>query len=291
MSTKPYSSPVPAPTTRQRARADTGLGRFLRIEAALALAAALLAAALLAIGFGFAWPLRVDLGAGARDGRFATGLYEPEQFGADMARWTGDSATLALPQIPGGSAATLELRLLHGRPAGQPDARVALSAAGQPLGEFDVTRSPLGARVYRVVVPARQRLDWATRVEIASTTFTPPGDPRVLGVVVDQVTVVPAEAGWPLPSLWLLGWSAGLGLLGYALLRSAGLGRGAAWLAIGCAAALLAWGAARRPLEVLPFVHRVTALLGLGLAGLWLARALTSTVPTTDDRRPTTDDE
>jgi len=156
MSTKPYSSPVPAPTTRQRARADTGLGRFLRIEAALALAAALLAAAVLSSRGFFPLPVVIAVAVAARDGRFATGLYEPEQFGADMARWTGDSATLALPQIPGYSAATLELRLLHGRPAGQPDARVALSAAGQPLGEFDVTRSPLGARVYRVVVPARQ---------------------------------------------------------------------------------------------------------------------------------------
>ena len=208
MSTKPYSPAIPKPANVEPARAAVRLARVVRAEAALALAAALLTAILLAIGFAFAWPLRVDLGGGARDGRFATELYEPEQFGADLARWTGAAATIAFPQLPSNSGATLELRLLHGRPPGQPDAHVTLSAAGQPLGAFDVTHSPLGARVYRAVVPVRQQLDWATRVELDSTTFTSPGDPRVLGVVVDQITVVPTNDGWLLPSLWLLLWSA-----------------------------------------------------------------------------------
>src|SRR6185295_6756265 len=52
--------------------------------------------------------------------------------------------------------------------------------------------------------------------------------------------------------------------------------------------ALVGWGIAARPLELLPFVQRIGALLGLGCLGIWVARLLAP--PATDDRRPTTDD-
>ena len=239
---------------------------------ALALTAALLAVVCMIVGFNRAWPLTLDVGT--RDARFVAGFHEVERFNAQPARWTTGAATIALPRPPTGADTLLELRMLSGRPASVPDAHVTLRAAGHTLGDFDVIRKINGARIYRVLVPADERFDWATRIDLSSTTFSLPNDPRPLGAVVDRATLRPSGRAPLLPSPWLIFWSAGLGLLGYALPRSVGIGRGPAWLLAAVLAALVAWGVAARPLEVLPFVHRITALLGLGCLGIWLARLL-----------------
>lgn len=238
----------------------------------LALAAGALAVLLIAIGFNRAWPLTIDVGA--RDRRFVSGFNEPEQFGDALVRWTTGDARIALPRPPLGAPMLLELRLLSARPAGQPDAHVALELDGAGLGAFDVVRTLEGSQLYRALVPPAERFDWAARLDLHSSTFTLANDPRVLGTVVERVMFAPAGGGPLLPSLWLLFWSAGLGVLAYALPRSAGLGHTTALgLAIGIAV-LIAAGVAMRPLELLPFVHRIAALLALGGAAIWLARLL-----------------
>jgi hypothetical protein len=252
-----------------------------------ALASALLAVLLVAIGFSRAWPLTIDVGA--HDQRFVAGFNEPEQFGPALVRWTTGDSTIALPRPPLGAPMLLELRLLSARPDGQPDAHVTLSADGRPLGEFDVTRTSGGAQVYRALLPPAERLSWATRLELRSSTFSPPNDPRVLGTVVERVTLTPAAGGILLPSLWLLLSSAALGALAYALPRSAGVGRPAALGLAALLAALLAAGVAARPLELLPFVHRIAALLALGCGAIWLARWLAPPVETKDERPKTKD--
>jgi hypothetical protein len=256
----------------------------------LALAAAILAAMLLALGYGRAWPLALDVGE--RDNRFvdlatndnpAHGFHAVERFGGDAARWTSGEATIALPRPPDGAASILSLRLLNSRPPDQPAALLALSADGQPLGAFEVVRPVAGMRVYRVLAPPGARLDWATRFELHVAPITLPGDPRPLGVVADRATLAPLGAA--LPPLWLLLAGLALGALGYALPRSAGVARGPAFMSALAIAALVAWGEAARPLELLPFVQRLAALLGVGCLGLWVARLLAPPVATTDDRR------
>jgi hypothetical protein len=263
-----------------------------RVDVTLALAAGLLATLLLALGYSRAWPLTLDIGG--PDSRFvdlatnddpAHGFHAVERFGGDTARWTSGDSRLALPRPPSSAASILSLRLLNSRPAGQPDPRLMLSAGGQPLGAFEVTRPVAGMRVYRVLAPADTRLDWAERFELRSDPITLPGDPRPLGVVADQATLAPLQAA--LAPLWLLLAGLALGALGYALPRSAGLARGPALVTALAIAALVAWGIAARPLEVLPFVQRIVALFGLGCLGLWSARLLVPAVATTD-HRPTT---
>ena len=258
----------------------------MRNEVIRALAAALIAAVLLAVGFNRAWPLNLDIGT--NDDRFVSGFLEIEQFGDTRVRWTDGDAAIAIPGPPLGASSLLALRLLNSRPPEYPDPHLELSADGRAIGGFEAIRRINGARIYRVLVPAGGRFDWATRIGIHSDTITLPNDHRPLGIVVDRTVLTPLPAGPLVPSLWLLVWAAAIGALGYALPRSIGLGRG---LALGVAlilAVLVAWAVAMRPIEVLPFVQRIAALLGIGCAGVWLARLLAPPVATTDDRTGTT---
>jgi len=245
------------------------------------LAVAMLAVLLVAIGFNWAWPLTIDIGA--QDRRFVAGFNEPEQFGSALVRWTTAEAMIALPRPPLGTNMLLELRLLAARPADQPDAHVALSLDGRTLGQFDVARTVGGSQIYRALGPPAEHFDWAARLALQSSTFTLPNDPRTLGTVVERVTITPAGGGILLPSLWIIVWSAALGLLAYGLPRSAGLGRAPALALTALLAALVAWGIAARPLELLPFVHRIAALLALGCLSVWLARRLAASIVTKDD--------
>jgi hypothetical protein len=265
-----------------------------RVDLVLALAAALLATLLLALGYGRVWPLTIDIGGS--DSRFvdltsnddpAHGFHAVERFGGDAARWTSGDAALALPRPPSNTGSILSLRLLNSRPPDQPTPLLTLNADSQPLGAFEVTRPIAGMRLYRVLVPAGTRLDWAAHLDLRTEPITLPGDPRPLGLVADQATLAPL--GVALPPLWLLLVGLALGALGYTLPRSTGIARGPALAAALVIAALVAWGIAARPLELLPFIHRIAALLGLGCLGLWIARLLAPPVPTTDDRRPTTE--
>lgn len=249
-------------------------------------AAALLAIVLLAIGYSRVWPLTVDVGT--RDDRFVEaappddlshGFHAIEDFGGTSVRWTTGAATIALPRSPDGVPALLMLRLLNSRPPERPNPHVELRAAGRSIGGFTVVRAIGGARTYRVLVPGNVQLDWALRIEVRSDTITLP-DPRPLGVVVDRATLAPLAAGPLVPSLWLIAWSAGLGALAYALPRCAGAGRRTAGGLAAALIALVALGIVARPLEVLPFVQRIAALLGLGCLGIGIARLLAPAVRT-----------
>jgi hypothetical protein len=244
------------------------------------LIAALSAMILFALGLGRAWPLALDIGA--RDSRFvdlvtsddpAHGFHAVENFAGTPARWTAGDATLALPRPPERAASLLSLRLLNSRPPGQPAPLLALSADGQAIGAFEVTRPSAGMRTYHMLVPPGTRLDWAVRLRLHTDPISLPGDPRLLGLVADRATLAPLGGTW-LPPLWLLLIGAAAGALGYALPRSAGIGRAPALALAITIVLLIAAGIAQRPLEVLPFVQRIAALLGLGCLGLWLARLL-----------------
>nr|MCU0495464.1 DUF2029 domain-containing protein [Chloroflexaceae bacterium] len=242
--------------------------RTVALELAAGGLALLLAVLLLAVGYGFAWPLTLEVGQ--RDGRFVGGFHETERLDGEPGRWTTDDSTLALPRPPEGQPARLTLRLASGRTENQPDPRLRLSADGRALAQFDVVRRIDGTRLYHVLVPPTSRADWALRLGLASDTFSPPGDRRTLGLALNHVELHALGGGW-LPAFWVLGWAAAIGGLSYALLRSVGVGRMLALGLTGLLAALLAWGVAVRPLEILPYLQRLAALPALGLLGVALA--------------------
>lgn len=243
-----------------------------RADMLLALAAALLAMLFLTLAFNRVWPLTVDVGV--RDQRFVSGFYAVQELDGQLSRWTGGDSTLALPRPPLGVPVLAELRMSSGRPADVPDAQVTLDTHGTPLGAFDVVRIVNGTRLYSALVPPAETFDWALRLHLHSTTFSLPNDSRELGAVLDQVTLTPLASGPLIPSLWLLGWAAALGLCAYALARWLGLRRASSAGAAVALPALLAIGIAVRPLEVLPFVQRIAALLALAALGVGIARLL-----------------
>lgn len=241
----------------------------------LGLLAALGALALLGLAAARVWPLSLDVGG--RDARFVSGFLETEHFGSMDVRWSTGDAQIALPRPPGDGPALLTLRLLNSRPAGQPDPLITLSADGRVLGQFSVIRRLDAARHYSLLIPPGAGLGWAKPFRLQMEPFTPPGDPRPLGVVLDRAALEPLGDAW-LPSLWLALSALALGLAAYVLPRMLGAPPAPALaLSVGLAA-LLAAALAARPLEVLPFLQRIPALLGLGCAGLALARALTRTL-------------
>ncbi len=198
---------------------------------------------------------------------FIEGLHAPERAGPLTFRWSGAEGRI---RIPGWGIAPQQLTLMMAapRPTGGPPPRLRLYAGGRPLAEFTVGPQP---QVYHLLLPRQALLPWGDLdLVLEADTFIPPGDARVLGVVLDRLEVRPAAStttdAAPLPFL-LSGLTAGLAAL---LVWRLGWGRGAA-LAVGGGLALalaagLAWA---RPLLTagLPF-------LPLGIAGAWLFLAI-----------------
>ncbi len=225
----------------------------------------------LALAYPIAWPLTIDIGT--RDARFVSGFHEPEQFGDTLFRWTTERSELALPRAPAGQA-TIMLRLLNGYPDGQPDPRLTVSVDSRNLGSFDITRRPSGVRRYTILVPITERADWATHLLIESTTYSPLGDPRPLGAVLDRVSIAPTLRSANIPPLWLIASAFVLGALTTLAVGLAGVGR-IAMIAVPLLVALLvAIGVVLRPLEILPFIQRLAAIPAIACLGLGLVRLL-----------------
>jgi hypothetical protein len=242
----------------------------LRNDLLICLAAVLGTLLALTVAFHQVWPLTVQLGE--RDARFVQGFHEPERFGGDLARWSTANAALLLPRSSDGTPARLVLRLRESRPADQPPARVTISAESGPLASFTLERGTTGVRRYQLLLPGSLGFQWHTTIAISSDTISTPNDPRPLGVVVDQATLHPLPSIWP--SLWIALWGVALAVVSYAMLRSLAA---KPLLALGVTlglAALLAGATATRPLELLPFLQRIPALLALLLAIFWLGRWL-----------------
>ena len=237
-----------------------------------ALIAALVATLSLSIGYGLVWPLNVDIGG--QDARFALSFNAPE-ITADARtrfRWSDGDSIIALPRPPGTIPSVLRLRLLNGRPGGYPPPDVHLSIDGHTLTSFNISGDVF--RTYRLLLPPAERLDRAVQIGLVSDAIVPEADPRPLGVVVDAVTLAPTEASFAWPSAWVLACGLAIGMLGYALPRLAGLSRHTALAASMAASALIAFGVAGRPLEVLPFLQRFVALPAIGCTGLVITRIL-----------------
>ena len=243
-----------------------------RVSELPALVASVLAVTLLALAFQWCWPAALDLGG--LDRRFINGFNAIEDFNGLSVRWTTGDATIALPRPSDNAPSLLTLRTLNSRPPGQPGPLLHLSADDRLIGDFVVAQDLAGARVNRVLLPGTTSLDWRTVIRLQSDTFTPAGDQRLLGVVVDRAVLLPLSARPLLPPLWLVVWGALLGLLAYALMRLIGMNAVQSASVAVVLAALLAWGCATRTMEVLPFVRRVALLLGVGCVGMWIARLL-----------------
>lgn len=194
-------------------------------------------------------------------------------------RWTKALTRFRLPVL--GTPRRLTLRLA-GRPEGIDTAEVLLVLDGHEAARFAV---PAGTHLYHLAYDGPSAGSWETVVELRTAPFSPPGDPRELGVAVDRLhfspPLLPLRPNWVLVGL-LTAAGAVLLLLGELLEWPRYLGFILATLLVLGLSALLAWD---RP-RMLPWagLALATLLLAVGVAALWAhrtgrRRAVTSGLP------------
>lgn len=111
--------------------------------------------------------------------------------------WTTDHATFNFPYAANlGQHVEVALRLAANRGPGQPSAQVVVSLNGKEQSTFEAAD---GYQIYVIPLDARltpnpYRDPSNVQVDITSNTFSPPNDPRKLGVAVDWIEIRPSRA-------------------------------------------------------------------------------------------------
>jgi hypothetical protein len=229
-----------------------------------ALHAALLTLGVLIAAYGRAPAVRVV--ASAWDGLVFRHFHALETAGGRPYHWSAGASSLVLPQV--GRAAHGLLRLQVWSPATLPPTPLTLDANQRPL----VTLPIQGRRTITLLAPGPELVSGDVRIALHSPTWSLPDDRRPLGVAVEAIDW--NGVGWILPPVRQL-WA----LPGFVLLLTLLLARlrwpmGPASAVAALLGALLASGAALRPLAIAPYTHRLLLLMLLAHAGLLLWRAL-----------------
>lgn len=123
--------------------------------------------------------------------------------------FTKEQAIVTFPGI-GSSWTTLVMRANGYRPEGIPPAELFLATSETEPIRLQLRSDP--ARYYLLLPPGDDDL----RIQLTSTTFTTPTDPRRLGVAIDWIAAYQLAYGWP---FWQALYLALIGGLGYWLLR------------------------------------------------------------------------
>lgn len=190
-----------------------------------------------------------------------------EYHGSYTYRWTRAVTRFRLPHL--GTPRMLTVRLDGTRPEGASPAPVTLVLDGRETLTFQPSSGPA---LYQVVYEVPDAWRWETVVEVRTTPFSPPGDPRELGVIVDRLhfspPLRPPAPPWLLVGLWAAAGCAA-GFLGYALRRPA------PWAILGAilvVVGLIALYAEARQVA-LPWAVLVLAVLAVGAAVAGVLRA------------------
>lgn len=198
----------------------------LRRVPGFAAAGALLGAGLLALfvaaGPGIRIPFDVD------PPRLVGGLYPAERDAASglTFAWTGPDMSIRLPGLDRRRAWVLALRVRSGRADAAAHPTLSFSADGLLLGSEP---SSAAFRTIRVTLPARPQRPRgaAIRMQVSETMVPGGGDPRSLGVMLDEVGIAPEGPATP-PADAVLAAAAGGAALGGAAALFAGGPAGAA---------------------------------------------------------------
>lgn len=227
--------------------------------------AALVSLGLLIAAYGFTPP--VTRVAGEQDGLVFRNFHALETGSGVAYHWSAGASTLALPQIGQPMHGLLRLRVWT--PDARPGVPLTLSANRRTMGTLPIQ----GKRTIALLVPGSALTGGDIRVGLRSSVWSPEGDLRAIGVGVE--TLGWRGVGWtfpPLPQLWAL---PSLVLALALLLTRLHWATGRASARAGLVGAVLACGAALRPLAVAPYIHRLLWVAILAHAGLLLWSALT----------------
>jgi hypothetical protein len=159
-------------------------------------AAAFVAAAVLTAAYQVRPMYRIGIGDTAHDTPLIAGFNAPErQSAADGGaryRWTRERGQITFPGI-GRGAVAVDL-LLNGSINPAPETQVL--ANGAAIATLHLTPD---FRPYHIEIPASLMTHGTLELTLATNPFTPRGDRRTLGIVVQSVTVRPQGAGFALP--------------------------------------------------------------------------------------------
>ena len=175
------------------------------------LAAAFMAAMLLTAAYQVRPTYRVGIGDTAHDTALIQGFNAPERQsvadGGARYRWMRGRGQIIFPGI-GRGAVAVDM-LLSGSINPNPETHVLANGT-----EIATLRPTPDFRPYRVEAPASLMTHGTLELTFVSNPFTPRGDRRVLGIVVQQVTVRPAGGGFALPParITLSFWFAAIGV-------------------------------------------------------------------------------
>src|SRR4051794_6805679 len=135
----------------------------------------------------------IHVGVLTDDKPYVTGMLDPEQADFGLFRWTGDESTIRLPG-QGGGPYRLTLRMAG---SANPHPAVEVRVNGTTLATLNLTP---GLADYTIDIPAAATTSGDLIVTLKSSTFQPPNDRRVLGVVLNRAVVTPTgDAGLLLP--------------------------------------------------------------------------------------------
>ncbi|MEO8287420.1 MAG: hypothetical protein ABI670_13425 [Chloroflexota bacterium] len=169
-------------------------------------------------------------------------------------RWTRDVSVFRLPGV--GRNVPLEITLyMAGRPQGAPPADLTIIADGTNVTTVQPSGYP--PQPVTVAIPASANCDDDLIITLTSTPFSPPGERRQLGVVVDKIEVRQAGGGFVLPPLYPLAWLILSLLLAYMTMRHLNIGRNATMLAVMMLGAGAAMVLARERYDLTLFVEEV----------------------------------
>ena len=206
------------------------------------IAAGVIAALLLTAAYQVRPDVRIGMGDTPRDAALVRGFNAPERQpaadGGRRFRWTRDTSAIVFPGI-GRGAYTVDLTL-SGASNPTPDSRVL--ANGSEVAMVHLTPA---FQVYQVGVPAALMRSGSLKLEIDAPAYTPRGDKRTLGVVVQDVTLRPQGRGLVLPPL-RIAFSLWVGAMAVAIaVAVAGMSGAGAFaggmIAAGGMAVFLAW--------------------------------------------------
>lgn len=227
---------------------------------------------LFAMVIAYQWPgsAHINLDVGAQgDQAYLSNLFAPEP-SQDSAhpfyyRWTRDVSKVTLPGVGRGVPLALTL-YLAGRPAGAPPADFTVIVGGAQLAMLQPEGYP--PNPYTVQIPASANRADNLVITLTSKTFSPGGERRQLGVVVDRIEVAQEGSGFALPPVYPIAWLLVCLLLAYMTLRHLDVSAHAATIstmALGALTALTLAGA-RYDLTVFVAALAVVMLCVYGLA-------------------------
>ncbi len=210
--------------------------------------------------------LRVDLGIGP-DQPYLSGFNGRESNKQLNYRWSSDRSTLIVPGPGRDQGFDLVMNIIGYRPAGQLAATLTVTIRNNTV----VTLQPLPyPTAYTVTIPVNLNTADDLAISFTSNAFSLPGDPRVLGVIFDSLTLIPSPgAGMVRLPTSVTAWLLLALLLLYLTLRHLRVGWRAAWTASAAlmlvAAALLVSDRYDLTLFALPLLTVTLCAYGMAL--------------------------